>query len=179
MLGGDSARVNAESAGGRHRSGRHVFRRDRCQAQSTPADSDGNSPAYRRYGVFPYTSHLRKKPVAIDFPVLLQPSIARRHDSILMTEPKLPANHEIRATWSGRFAEPVSDLVKRYTASVFFDRRMWRQDIRASLAHARMLAAQGIIGDSDLQAIEQGMASIGKKSSPAVSTGTSMTKMCI
>ena len=62
--------------------------------------------------------------------------------------------------WSGRFSEPVSDLVKRYTASVFFDRRMWRQDIRASLAHARMLARQGIIGAADAAAIEQGMATI-------------------
>ena len=75
-----------------------------------------------------------------------------------MTEPKLPASPG--ATWSGRFAEPVSDLVKRYTASVFFDRRMWRQDIRASLAHARMLARQDIIGAADLAAIEQGMATI-------------------
>ena len=42
--------------------------------------------------------------------------------------------------WSGRFSEPVSELVKRYTASVFFDQRMAAQDIQGSLAHARMLA---------------------------------------
>ena len=77
-----------------------------------------------------------------------------------MTEPKTPESPAIPAAWSGRFSEPVSDLVKRYTASVFFDRRMWRQDIRASLAHARMLARQGIIAASDLAAIEQGMAGI-------------------
>jgi len=63
-------------------------------------------------------------------------------------------------TWSGRFSEPVSDLVKRYTASVFFDRRMAPQDIRGSLAHARMLARQGIIAAEDLAAIERGMAQI-------------------
>ncbi|MBI5784474.1 MAG: argininosuccinate lyase [Rhodocyclales bacterium] len=63
-------------------------------------------------------------------------------------------------TWSGRFAEPVSELVKRYTASVFFDRRMAAQDIRGSLAHAKMLARQGIIGAQDLAAIEGGMAQI-------------------
>ncbi|HNQ76954.1 MAG TPA: argininosuccinate lyase, partial [Pseudothauera hydrothermalis] len=63
-------------------------------------------------------------------------------------------------TWSGRFSEPVSDLVKRYTASVFFDRRMAAQDIRGSLAHARMLARQGIIGAQDLADIERGMAQI-------------------
>ena len=62
--------------------------------------------------------------------------------------------------WSGRFSEPVSDLVKRYTASVFFDRRMWRQDLRGSLAHAKMLARQGIIPNEDFTAIERGMAQI-------------------
>ncbi|HZV54149.1 MAG TPA: argininosuccinate lyase [Rhodocyclaceae bacterium] len=62
--------------------------------------------------------------------------------------------------WSGRFSEPVSDLVKRYTASVFFDQRMAAQDIRGSLAHARMLAKQGIITAGDLAAIEQGMTQI-------------------
>ena len=63
-------------------------------------------------------------------------------------------------TWAGRFSEPVSDLVKRYTASVDFDQRMWRQDIRGSLAHARMLARQGIISNEDWSAIEGGMAQI-------------------
>jgi argininosuccinate lyase len=77
-----------------------------------------------------------------------------------MTEPQSPAPPAGQTAWSGRFSEAVSDLVKRYTASVFFDRRMWRQDIRASLAHARMLARQGIIAGADLAAIEQGMAAI-------------------
>ncbi|MDR1424856.1 MAG: argininosuccinate lyase [Azoarcus sp.] len=63
-------------------------------------------------------------------------------------------------TWSGRFSEPVSELVKRYTASVNFDRRMAAQDIRGSLAHARMLARQGIIGAEELADIERGMAQI-------------------
>ncbi|HCZ14662.1 MAG TPA: argininosuccinate lyase [Accumulibacter sp.] len=63
-------------------------------------------------------------------------------------------------TWAGRFSEGMSDLVKRYTASVNFDRRMWRQDIRASVAHATMLARQGIISAADLADIERGMAEI-------------------
>jgi argininosuccinate lyase len=63
-------------------------------------------------------------------------------------------------TWAGRFSEPMSDLVKRYTASVDFDRRMWRQDIRGSLAHARMLARQSIISEQDLADIQRGMAQI-------------------
>lgn len=62
--------------------------------------------------------------------------------------------------WSGRFSEPVADLVKRYTASVFFDRRMAAQDIRGSLAHARMLARQKIISGEDLAAIERGLSQI-------------------
>ncbi|MFZ5484840.1 MAG: argininosuccinate lyase [Pseudomonadota bacterium] len=63
-------------------------------------------------------------------------------------------------TWSERFSEPVSELVKRYTASVFFDHRLARHDIRGSLAHARMLARQGIIPATDLAAIEHGMATL-------------------
>ena len=62
--------------------------------------------------------------------------------------------------WSALFSEPMSDLVKRYTSSVFFDKRMWRADIAGSLAHAGMLAAQGIIGADDLAAIQKGMAQI-------------------
>jgi argininosuccinate lyase len=48
--------------------------------------------------------------------------------------------------WSALFSEPMSELVKRYTASVFFDKRLWLADITGSLAHAEMLAAQGMIG---------------------------------
>jgi argininosuccinate lyase len=66
-------------------------------------------------------------------------------------------------TWAGRFSEPMSDLVKRYTASVDFDRRMWRQDIRASIAHATMLAKQEIISAEDLADIERGMAQVARE----------------
>ncbi|MDI9334484.1 MAG: argininosuccinate lyase [Cytophagales bacterium] len=62
--------------------------------------------------------------------------------------------------WSALFSEPMSDLVKRYTASVFFDKRLWQADIAGSLAHAEMLAAQTIISADDLAAIERGMAQI-------------------
>ena len=54
----------------------------------------------------------------------------------------------------------MSDLVKRFTASVAFDQRLAHHDITASLAHARMLAACGIIGRDDLASIERGMAAI-------------------
>jgi argininosuccinate lyase len=62
--------------------------------------------------------------------------------------------------WSALFSEPMSELVKRYTASVFFDQRLWRADIAGSLAHAEMLAAQGIISAQDLADIRRGMAQI-------------------
>src|SRR5258708_33126723 len=65
--------------------------------------------------------------------------------------------------WSGRFAEPVSELVKRYTASIRFDRRLAPHDIRASLAHARMLRAVRILTAADLKAIERGLSRISRE----------------
>src|SRR3546814_19147649 len=62
--------------------------------------------------------------------------------------------------WSARFSEPVSDLVKRYTASVGFDQRMAEVDIQGSLAHADMLESIGIISSEDKISIEKGMARI-------------------
>src|SRR3954466_2249679 len=62
--------------------------------------------------------------------------------------------------WSGRFKEPVDERVKRFSASVDFDRRLARQDIAGSLAHARMLAAAGIIARRDLTSIERGLGRI-------------------
>jgi argininosuccinate lyase len=59
--------------------------------------------------------------------------------------------------WSALFSEPMSDLVKRYTASVVFDQRLWQADITASLAHADMLCHQGIIKEQDYADIERGM----------------------
>lgn len=62
--------------------------------------------------------------------------------------------------WSGRFSEPATEGVRRFTASVSFDRKLAEFDIEGSLAHARMLHATGIIGKSDLAAIEKGLARI-------------------
>ena len=64
------------------------------------------------------------------------------------------------AAWSALFSEPMSDLVKRYTSSVFFDKRLWQVDIRGSLAHAEMLCHQNVIGAADYAAIQSGMATI-------------------
>ncbi|BDD90751.1 argininosuccinate lyase [Pandoraea sp. XJJ-1] len=68
--------------------------------------------------------------------------------------------HKKGEAWSARFSEPVSELVKRYTASVFFDKRLALFDIEGSLAHADMLSAQGIISAQDLADIQRGMTQI-------------------
>ena len=65
--------------------------------------------------------------------------------------------------WSALFSEPMSELVQRYTASVSFDRRLWRADIAGSLAHAEMLAAQRIIAADDLAAIQRGLAQVAQE----------------
>ena len=62
--------------------------------------------------------------------------------------------------WSALFSEPMSELVKRYTASVFFDKRLWQADIAGSLAHAEMLSHQNIISVADFASIQSGMAQI-------------------
>ena len=62
--------------------------------------------------------------------------------------------------WSALFSEPMSELVKRYTASVSFDQRLWKADIAGSLAHAEMLCAQAIIDADDLASIQRGLARV-------------------
>jgi argininosuccinate lyase len=62
--------------------------------------------------------------------------------------------------WSALFSEPTSALVQRYTASVAFDRRLWRADIAGSLAHAAMLGQVQVITPGDLAAIRRGLATI-------------------
>ena len=77
-----------------------------------------------------------------------------------MADPKPPQDTAATGGWSGRFSEPVSELVKRYTASVDFDRRLAAVDIAGSLAHARMLKAVGVLSGDDLTAIETGMETV-------------------
>ncbi len=77
-----------------------------------------------------------------------------------MADPKPPHDTAAAGGWSGRFSEPVSERVKRYTASVGFDHRLAAVDIAGSLAHARMLAGAGVLSGADLAAIERGMAQI-------------------
>jgi len=72
----------------------------------------------------------------------------------------MPRKHPL---WSARFTEPVDERVKRFTASVAFDRRLAKYDIQGSLAHARMLAAQRILSRRDLAAITRGLARISRE----------------
>ena len=65
------------------------------------------------------------------------------------------------AQWGGRFAAGPSAVMAEINASIGFDRKLWRQDIRGSLAHAAMLARAGIIDAEDEAAIRDGLAAIG------------------
>jgi argininosuccinate lyase len=62
--------------------------------------------------------------------------------------------------WSGRFSEPVAELVQKYTASVSFDYRLAAFDIQGSIAHATMLHSVGVLSAVDLQAIQHGLTDI-------------------
>ena len=62
--------------------------------------------------------------------------------------------------WAGRSSGEVSRIADDFNSSIRFDQRMYRQDIRGSMAHAAMLAAKGIISDADLDAITAGLESI-------------------
>ena len=63
-------------------------------------------------------------------------------------------------TWGGRFTESTDAFVAAFTASVDFDRRMYRQDIAGSIAHARMLARVGVLSEADCTAIVSGLETI-------------------
>ncbi|MDA1002162.1 MAG: argininosuccinate lyase [Chloroflexi bacterium] len=62
--------------------------------------------------------------------------------------------------WGGRFAADTNALVEAFNASIDFDRRLYREDIAGSIAHARMLAKQGIIAEADRDAIVGGLEAI-------------------
>ena len=59
--------------------------------------------------------------------------------------------------WAGRFSAAPTGELERFGASLPFDKRMWRQDIRGSKAHAAMLAHQGVISQQDADAIRAGL----------------------
>ena len=67
------------------------------------------------------------------------------------------------ALWSGRFEQPVSEFTQEFGASLPIDKAMYHQDIAGSRAHARMLAAQGVISAEDAQNIVEGLVNIEKR----------------
>jgi len=62
--------------------------------------------------------------------------------------------------WGGRFSEPTDAFVARFTASVDFDKRLYRHDIQGSVAHARMLAKVGVLTEQERDAIIRGLGEI-------------------
>ncbi|MCP5158494.1 MAG: argininosuccinate lyase [Gammaproteobacteria bacterium] len=70
------------------------------------------------------------------------------------------SNPKTNQSWGGRFTESTDAFVATFTASVDFDRRMYRQDIDGSIAHARMLTRSGVLSDTDCVAIVDGLAAI-------------------
>ncbi|MBT3012611.1 MAG: argininosuccinate lyase [Candidatus Thiodiazotropha sp. (ex Lucina pensylvanica)] len=72
-------------------------------------------------------------------------------------------SHAPTKPWSGRFNEPTDAFVEAFTASVGFDRRLYQYDIQGSIAHATMLARQGILSDSERDAIVHGLKQIRKR----------------
>jgi argininosuccinate lyase len=67
------------------------------------------------------------------------------------------SNRDAQRTWGGRFGGVPAELMTRINASIGFDKRLWREDIAASKAHAAMLRDQGIIGQEDAAAILSGL----------------------
>jgi argininosuccinate lyase len=67
----------------------------------------------------------------------------------------------INPQWGGRFSESTDNAVAHFTASVTFDRRMYRQDIQGSIAHARMLTAVGVLTETERDEIIHGLTEIG------------------
>src|SRR5439155_11777057 len=73
------------------------------------------------------------------------------------TAPSMSDEPPKQKTWGGRFAGQASELMVRINASIGFDKRLWREDIAASKAHAAMLRDQGIIPADDAAAILDGL----------------------
>ena len=62
--------------------------------------------------------------------------------------------------WGGRFTKETDEIVHRFNASISFDQVMYKQDIQGSIAHAMMLARQGILTEEEGRLIEEGLQKI-------------------
>src|SRR3712207_860037 len=88
------------------------------------------------------------------------PAAARATARRVARSPESAAIVSSNSQWGGRFAAGPSAIMQAINASIGFDRKMWRQDIRGSLAHAAMLSRVGIISSEDEAAIRQGLEAI-------------------
>ena len=66
----------------------------------------------------------------------------------------------MKKPWAGRFREKTSKIVESFTESISFDHRLWRYDVKGSIAHAKMLGKQGIIPKEDSEKIINGLRDI-------------------
>jgi len=69
----------------------------------------------------------------------------------------------MKKMWSGRFSASASNLLDQFNASIMYDRKLYREDIEGSLAHAQMLAKQGILTEDELKEIQDGLAQVKKE----------------
>lgn len=83
------------------------------------------------------------------------------------------SDQSTNASWGGRFSEATDAFVARYTASVDFDRRMYRQDIQGSVAHATMLCKVGVLTEQEREDIIQGLKEVQADIETAPSSGRS------
>src|SRR6185437_10894925 len=132
--------------------------RDICKHHAGAGQPGMASAAYR-VGQNWQLAPDRPKPMSVPHPS----SDPDNHPAPIVATP-VPSG----GTWSGRFAEPMSERMQRFNASVDFDRRLAEADIAGSLAHAKMLATRGILSAEDLAAIERGLHAIERE----IATGT-------
>src|SRR6185503_1315392 len=85
------------------------------------------------------------------------------HGTRRLSETPDNRNEAANRQWGGRFAAGPSVVMQEINASIDFDRKLWRQDIRGSLAHAAMLAKVGVIPVQDEQSIRAGLAAIAQE----------------
>jgi argininosuccinate lyase len=69
-------------------------------------------------------------------------------------------DNKVEKPWQGRFSEPTDAFVEAFTASVDFDKCLYKHDIQGSIAHARMLAKSGVLNNDEMQSIVDGLEKI-------------------
>ena len=69
----------------------------------------------------------------------------------------------VKKMWGGRFSQGNSSLTEQYTESISYDRELYRQDIRGSMAHARMLARQGVLTKDEAEGLVKGLEAVQKE----------------